>query len=178
MESAVKRMKLGESVDYSSELVGPPNPRQYPPRKLEGREDEPKVDLLKTLTPMLIAQALDTLSTERPLGFMANSDPEPMLDSRTGVGYVMQGPPEANPLPGMNAGGAAGTASRLGWGLAEILLARTLLKKKPKFGNAYVKGSTAAHSALAYGNWSEKDQLDRIKRSLDPWPWNREEDSK
>lgn len=137
-----------------SAAAGPP----APPSKLEQlahnqEEAQPpeieKPDILKQLAPLLVAQAMDLLSTEKPFGFLAHSP--------SGPGAWSSG--EANPLPGMQS-----TAGRLGWGAGEALLATVLLKHAPALGKAMVVGGNVAHNAMIGQNANIIRELDAMNR--------------
>jgi len=69
---------------------------------------------------------------------------------------AVPGTQEGNPLPGMGS-----TLGRVGWGIAEALLAAGLLKAKPSVGRAYVTGSNISHNALVGHNMKLKDAYSR-----------------
>jgi len=131
------------------QFAGPSAPDDYTPqaRQLQGRQDDPaSASMLKALAPLLIAQGMDLLSTEKPFGFMAHN------------GAVWHSP-EANPLPGMGS-----TPGRLGWGLGEGLLAAMLLKNYPSAGKAMVTGGNILHNAMVQRNAGMIPVLDSLNR--------------
>ncbi len=166
----IQRGALARMLMARPELAGPPAPPDWhAPRQLQGREPEAKRDLLKELAPLLAAQALDLLSTEKPLGFLAGSPRSFVAANGTRFDFPSAG--EGNPvgLPGMAAPGFQGTATRVGWGLGEALLAAALLKHYPQAGRGYVGASTQYHSSLARGNWRNRELVPQF---IDNWRRN------
>ena len=104
------------------------------------------------LTALLIAQGLDLMSTEKPFGFLKNG-PREMVGQK-GDTWQLNGNQEGNPLPGMQAEGFKGTIGRIGWGAAESLLARELLKRVPKLGKILAGAATGVHAGMADNNWN------------------------
>ena len=117
------------------QLVGPPEPRsKYDNLPIEPEPmEEGKTSLVKALLPLILAQGVDLLTTERLMG-----QPPDHTGSR---------PFEGNPLPGMQS-----TAGRLGWGALETALAGLLMKKAPKLGARVRNSLVGVHSGLAMGN--------------------------
>jgi len=107
-------------------------------RAVDGREDPDRSSIIKSLAPLLIAQALDMITTERT------------LHSPTPPGWMP--PKEHNPIPGM---GSTGGRMAL-WGLEAALVAAAM-KKKPKVGAAAGNALTAMHTAAARGNQQALD---------------------
>ena len=122
------------STTLRKQLAGPPQPMgplDFLAQNQNGTVDsQPQPSVMSRLTPLIAAQAMDLISTEKPFGYM--KDP---------------GAHEADPLPGMQT-----TAGRVGWNLGEALLAAMLLKHAPSIGNAYVTGSNIAHNAMVQQN--------------------------
>ena len=114
------------------EQSGPPDPEKYPPRPLQGREDEERSAPLRDLGPLILAQLADLVTTGALVG-------KKYPGHRRGV--------EANPLPGMES-----NVGRAGWGLAETLMLHYLSKDKPKLREA-IKGTLpGVHGVLALNN--------------------------
>jgi hypothetical protein len=106
--------------------------------------------LVKALLPILLAQGLDFVSTEEPIGFLRRDDMAEYM----------------NRFPGARAQGFAGTAGRMGSGVLELALAALLNKASPTLGRAYAVPSISTHMDLAKGNLiqaSERDRADRLK---------------
>ena len=103
-----------------------------------------KQRLVDTLLPLVLAQGLDLLSTEKPMGFMQH-----------------RGALEANPLPGMQS-----TAGRVGWGGLELLAQALLAKKAPKLGKIARNTSIGVHTGLTLGNEALKQQYQGNRMSL------------
>ena len=96
-----------------------------------------KQRLVDTLLPLMLAQGLDLLSTEKPMGFLQHP-----------------GTFEANPLPGMKS-----TAGRVGWGGLELLAQALLAKKAPKLSKIARNTSIGVHTGLTLGNEALKQQF-------------------
>jgi hypothetical protein len=108
--------------------------------------------LFKALLPLIVAQGLDLLSTEKPLGFLR-----------------VEGMAEGSPLPGTHARGMAGTSARLGWGGLETALIAAIAKADPKVGNALVKLLASSHMEYAKKNMEQAEMNDRLTREGIPW---------
>lgn len=106
-------------------------------------------DLKAALAPLVVAQIMDLISTEKPFGFMAH----------TPGGSGSWSTSEANPLPGMQS-----PAGRLGWGAGETLLAALLTKRAPAIGRAVVIGGNVAHNAMIGQNANTIRELDAMNR--------------
>ncbi len=158
---AVALIPAGARRCAAHELVGPPRPKTLEPFQL-GRVDPPKRSLASALAPLLLASGLDFLSTEKPLGFLSVG---PVYLTVDGTLYRVAGSREKTPLPGMSAPGFRGTANRVGWGVAEALMAALLCKKAPRVGGTYVIASTQVHSALISSNW----QYRAVRPGVDKW---------
>lgn len=118
----------------------------------EATPPEPASSLEQFLLPLIAAQGIDFLSTEKPMGFNVRDDMRENM----------------NKFPGARAEGFAGTAGRIGSGAAELALAALLHKVSPKIGNAYAVPSITTHTDLARGNWNrmnEKAKRDRLRGS-------------
>lgn len=125
-------------------LAGPPGQTEGDTRlsalqsNRAGIVDEPgQESLIKSLLPLIGAQAADLVSTEHILSQngQPNAEGNPMRAW------------ENNPLPGMSH-----SMGRIGWGALEAALAALLLKKKPGLGRAMVNTMVPIHQALASGN--------------------------
>ena len=110
-------------------------------RKALDEAPEPAEDesTFKTLLPLILAQGLDLLSTEKPIGFNKRDD---MVE-------------QMNKFPGARAEGFGGTAGRLGSGALELVLAALLHKASPAVGKAYMIPSLSTHTNLARTNWEQ-----------------------
>lgn len=120
------------SAILADKFMGPPNPRDYPPRPLEGMPEEEKAKL-SDLWPLMMAQAADLISTEAVL---------------RGGGY------ESNPgLRALQTGKSVAPAMAVG-SLAELLLVHYLTKNRPELRGALntvlpaFKGTLAGQNAL------------------------------
>lgn len=158
---AVAMIALTCDCAAEEELVGPPRPKTLEPFQL-GRVDAPKRSLASKIAPLLLASGLDLLSTEKPFGFLSVGPTYVTVD---GTLYRVAGSREKTPLPGMSAPGFRGTANRVGWGVAEALMAALLCKKAPRVGGTYVIASTQVHSALISSNW----QYRAVRPGVDKW---------
>lgn len=149
-----------------ADLAGPPgisamdsrldflNHNREQPRVSDADRVDPRVRDI--ITPLIVAQLMDLLTTEKPVGFLAHSDSSP-------GGWVAT---EGNPLPGMQS-----TVGRLGWGGAEAALGALLAKKYPKLGRAYATIGNVAHNAMVDRNRTVISDIDRLNRV--PGPRNR-----
>jgi len=144
LANALRGLSLGDmaSVSKKPELVGPPAPNPVEVRQLQGREEEPKRNIMKDLAPLLAAQVLDILTTEA---------------------VIRSGGAELNPLPGMQS-----TVGRVGWGTLEAALAHLLTKNKPRLREVVVKNVLPGlHGALSMNNaaFSQgEDVVDMLSR--------------
>ena len=105
------------------------------------QEKEPS--LAEALLPLVLAQGLDFLSTEKPLGFNRRSDTAEI----------------ANKFPGARSQGFAGTAGRIGSGLTELAVAAALTKLAPKVSKAFIAPAATIHTDYAKKNWQMMEDL-------------------
>lgn len=91
------------------------------------RDDEGEPGFISRMTPLLISQALDLLTTEQVVN--------------------QPGGREMNPIPGLQ-----GFPGRFGMQLLQTLLMDQIHKQNPKIGNAGINLSTHLHSGAALGN--------------------------
>lgn len=94
--------------------------------------EQGETSLVKALLPLILAQGVDLLTTERLLS-------SPSTDGAS--------PIEGNPLPGMQS-----SLGRLGWGALETALAGLVMKKAPKLAIPARNVLVGVHSGLAAGN--------------------------
>lgn len=123
----------------------PPEEGPSPPMKLapsEGRlePESGRAALVKEILPLVLAQSMDGISTEKFLGW-------PALEGWTP-------PREGNPLPGMQTSGG-----RLAWGAAETLAIAALLAKFPTLGKVLRDAMIATHQGLAFGNQVREEAM-------------------
>ncbi len=136
-----------------AEITGPPAPRSKydnipaAPLRVPAEAETPSV-LRDVLLPIVLAQGLDFLSTEKPLGFNQRSDMEET----------------ANKFPGARSKGLAGTAGRLGSNLSELLLAALVAKIAPEAAGAFVVPTASSHVDYAKRNWWLMDDMERRNR--------------
>jgi hypothetical protein len=109
---------------------------------------DPSPSLLKALLPILLAQALDFVSTEEPVGFLRRDD---MVE-------------HMNRFPGARARGFAGTAGRVASGGAELLLVAWLHNARPGLSRVYAVPSMSSHVVLARDNLQRAHELDMRDR--------------
>ncbi len=145
--------------DEMPESVGPPAPES----RLEALKahqaalestPEPTASpsLVQALLPLVLAQGLDFLSTEKPLGFNKRDD----------ISEIN------NRFPGARAAGFGGTLGRVGSNLSELMLAAVLAKKAPQLANLYIAPAAGVHADFAGKNWKimrEAELADRLKGS-------------
>lgn len=141
-DNAVYDDRLAALKAHQQSLETEPHWRDEPPEN---------GDISKMLLGLAIAQGIDFLSTERPLGFMSMNKP--------GWGWEWE---EGNPLPGMKSHGVAGTGARVGYGILEMLAAKYLMDKHPKVGKALSAGAIGVHTGLARGNWDKMEEARRV----------------
>jgi hypothetical protein len=141
-------------------LMGPPGMSE-PDMRLAGLKahqaalaaqpkPEGKPSIQDLLMPLIIAQGLDMLSTEKPIGFNKRDDIHEVN----------------NKFPGARAKGFGGTVGRLGSGLSELALAALLAKKSPRLAKLYIAPATGVHMDFADKNWKimrEAELADRMK---------------
>lgn len=125
---------MGEML--SSQFMGPPEPDRYPYLGVEepGMPEEPKVDVVKALTPLVMSQILDLISTE----VLMKSPP---------LAPKWNNPREGNPLPGMQS-----TAGRIGWNALESAIMAIAMRKKPNLAMPVRDTMVGTHTGLARGN--------------------------
>lgn len=104
--------------------------------------------LLRALLPIVLAQALDFVSTEEPIGFLRRDD---MVE-------------HTNVFPGARGRGFAGTAGRVASGGVELLLAALLHNASPGLSRAYAVPSISTHVDLARHNLQRAHELDLSDR--------------
>lgn len=146
----------------SVELAGPPQPKEYAPQPIEGREYERPEgfgDFMKDIGPVLTAQLLDGLSTEIAMK-------RPLLVTESGVPMIQNH--EMNPLPGMG-----NTLGRIGWGVLENAAIHLLNKKKPKLGKAAKAAAIVGSTAMARMNFGGMEDLSPYHKYVHPFLVNR-----
>jgi hypothetical protein len=115
---------------------------------LRSWKERPRPDaspsLLRALLPIVLAQALDFVSTEEPVGFLRRND---MVE-------------HMNRFPGARARGFVGTAGRLASGGAELLLVAWLHNASPGLSRVYTVPSMSSHVDLARHNLQRAHELD------------------
>lgn len=116
-------------------FVGPPSPKNYPPRPLEGRVEEEKDSAFQELLPLILAQVADSVTTES---------------------NIRKGAREVNPLPGMQS-----IVGRNTFGLVETLLAHFLTRNKPKLRNVLIPNMANEHFLAALENQKVADIMRR-----------------
>ena len=136
------------------DAMGPPGESTYDTRMsaLQSWKERPEPpaaneSLVKALLPLVLAQAVDMMTTENAL-----SQPSP-------AGW--QSPREINPIPGMQS-----TGGRLGLQALESALVAALLSKKPKLGSAVSNGLSVMHSAAALGNQRGVEENQMMMRAF------------
>lgn len=137
--------------------VGPvPRPPERVP--LQGRTEPPRHRLLRAVAPVLVAQALDMLSTE----LFLHDKPVPV----PGVGVV--GPlRENNPMPGFASRGLRGTAIRISYQLGELTAGELLRGRAPGLAGACQRGLASQRMSYALLNdEARRSRLDMIGRAL------------
>ncbi len=137
-------------------VAGPPAPRSkydnIPAEPLRVPQESGRQSLVKSLLPLLVAQGVDLVSTEKPFGFL-----------------TVEGMHEGNQLPGANASGFGGTAGRAGWGLAEAALVAALMRANPRLGGAAVRGTASNHLGYAIQNKKQREELEGKNSAGIPW---------
>jgi hypothetical protein len=129
-----------------------PAPRAHQPVPLQGRPEAPRRHLLRAVAPLLIAQALDMLSTEQFLHDKAVPVP--------GVGLV--GPlRENNRMPGFAARGLRGTTIRIGYQLGELALGELVRSRAPGLARAYQRG--LASQRVSYALLNDEARRSRLE---------------
>ncbi len=110
------------------------------------------------MAPLLVAQALDLLSTEQFLRDRAVAVP--------GVGLVRP-LRENNPLPGFAAPGLRGTTVRIGYQLAELAAGELLRRRSPAAAGVYQRGLASQRMSYALLNdEARRARIELIARAL------------
>lgn len=139
------------------QLVGPPDPIEYAPQPIEGREQESPDgfgDLIKEISPLLLAQGVDALSTE----IVNRRGAQP---NESGIPWSQH---EGNPIPGMGS-----TLGRVGINTAENVLMHLLRKKFPKIGKVADTAAIIGHTTLGRGNWRSYDESEPYHKFVHPF---------
>ncbi len=129
-----------------------PEPTPHAPLPLPGRPERPSRHLLKAVAPLLVAQALDMLSTELFLHDRAVLVP--------GIGIV--GPlRENNPMPGFAARGLRGTVTRIGYQVGELAIGELLRSRSRRLAGAFQRG--LASQRVSYALLNDEARRTRIE---------------
>jgi hypothetical protein len=144
------QVQVGQPSGPSAAAVGPPAPLPQPVRQMDGQPDDTsRPGFMKQMSPLLIAQLADLVSTEamRMGGHSQEDDP---LIRNLQVG-------------GSNAPAMAISA------LLEALVLHAISKKHPGIGSALTTAETSARGTLAGQNMAQVGSRPGTDARLSVW---------